>query len=100
MTTATNLTPSKTALVGASSANAPGWKWYFFSEESEGVFNGFVKSPFCPEGEYGLILSSDLIDIPWVWIEMDPNNVIKFGTEEAMSSMDLMRKIGRSITKK
>ncbi len=100
MTTATNLSPSKTALVRASSAYAPGWEWYFFTEESDGIFNGFVKSPFCPEGEYGLILSKDLIHIPWIHIGMNAKNEgIMFTIENYLNSMNLTFKISEAIRK-
>ena len=97
MTTATTQSPEKTALARAFSYGEGGeqeWKWYFFSEESEGVFNGFVKSPFYPEGEYGLIMVEDLKGIPCIHIEMNPQ------ASDYTSSMDLFFRISKAIRKK
>jgi hypothetical protein len=97
MTTATKHSPEKTALARASSYNegrGQEWKWYFFSEESEGVFNGFVKSPFCPEGEYGLIMVEDLRGFPFIHIEMNPL------TDDYLGSLDLFFKISKGTSEK
>jgi hypothetical protein len=48
------------ALVVAKSPFAEGWEWNFFYEDEPGLYRVFVKSPFCPEGEYELVSAGDL----------------------------------------
>ncbi len=83
------------ALVSISSIYAEGWKWEVFYEEEPGLFRAFVKSPFCPEGEYGLVAAADLKDIPWISISTHVN-VCK-NLELMPKSLDLIRQIDSAM---
>ena len=69
----TTQNPIGKALVRACSTYAEGWEWNFHYEEEPGIFRAFVKSPYCPEGEYGLVDPTELKDIPWLSLSTHHN---------------------------
>jgi len=83
------------ALVYACSAYAKGWEWNFYSEEEPGVFRAFVKSPYCPEGEYGLVDATQLNDIPWLSLGTHANACKDFSLMPA--SLELLSRIDKCM---
>ena len=86
------------ALVVACSAYAKGWEWNFFYEEEPGLFRAFVKSPYCPEGEYGLVDPTDLKDIPWLSLGTHDNAVSDISLIPA--SLQLIKRIDKRMSAK
>jgi len=84
-----------TPLVRICSSYAAGWDWEVFYEEEPGLFRCFVKSPFCPEGEYGIVPVSDWADIPFLWVSQHDKAFSNLNL--VRQSMELLQKVNKAM---
>jgi len=83
------------ALVYAFCPYAKGWEWHFHYEEEPGIFRVFVKSPYCPEGEFGLVDPTELNHLPCLALCTHANIIDNFSLMPA--SLELLYRIDKCM---